>query len=79
MSSSAAELLQELQHLKQQRKEKTLSLREYYRHLLALMSRLATSLQDEVEDLTAEEVAYQTPVVLLFLEEQIRKFDERFR
>ncbi len=74
---SADSLAQQLRELKQRRKEGSLPLKEYYRQILGLMGTLAASLQEEVGSLAEEEIAYQIPVVLLFLEEQIRKFGER--
>lgn len=77
MTLSAANLAQRIQTLKQQRKAGTLSLRAYYRALLELMSEVSASLQEEINLLPEEEIAQQVPLILLFLEEQIRKFGER--
>ena len=74
---SSEELSQRLQDLKQQRKGGEIGLKEYYRYLLGLLSELALALQEEVHNLSQEEITHQLPVVLVFLEEQIGKFHTR--
>ena len=74
---SSEELSQRLQDLKQRRKGGEIGLKEYYRYLLGLLSELALALQEEVPNLSQEEITYQLPVVLVFLEEQIGKFHTR--
>ncbi len=77
MAETAAQLATELKELKAQRKQQLLTLADYYRELLKMVSRLADSLGEEVGTLSDEEIALQTPLVLLFIEEQIRKFAAR--
>ena len=77
MAETAAQLASQLKELKAQRKEGQISLSSYYQQLLQMTSRLAESLGEEIENLSEEEVALQVPLVLLFVEEQIRKFVER--
>ncbi len=76
-TQTAAELKAALQALKQERKAGERSLTDYYRALLHMVSQLTASLAEEADSLSEEEVALQTPLLLLFLEEQIRKFGER--
>ncbi len=77
MTDTAVQLSARLKELKAQRKEGGLPLKAYYRELLEMVGRLAESLGQEVESLSEEEILLQTPLVLLFIEEQIRKFGER--
>ncbi len=74
---SAAQLAETLRTLKQQRKAGEIPLAMYYRELLAMVSTLADTLTEEVGTMPEEEIAHQVPLMLLFLEEQIRKFGER--
>ncbi len=77
MAETAAQLTTELRDLKAQRREGNLSLTDYYKSLLHMVSELADSLSDEVHKIDEDEIALQIPLVLLFVEEQIRKFGER--
>ncbi len=74
---TAAELAEHLRLLKQQRKARELDLTTYYRELLHMVSDLAAALTKEVEHMSDDDIAHQVPLMLLFLEEQIRKFGER--
>ncbi len=77
MTQTPAQLAEDLRALKQQRKAGELDLATYYQHLLRMVSQLADALTEEVGHLSQEEIAHQVPLMLLFLEEQIRKFGER--
>ena len=77
MADTAAQLAARLKEVKTTRKEGNLSLAAYYRELLQMVSRLAESLESEVENLSNEEIALQVPIILFFIEEQIRKFGDR--
>jgi len=77
MSETAAQLSAALKAIKAQRKEGALNLQGYYTQLLKIVSELSASLVDEVDTLSEEEIALQVPLVLLFAEEQIRKFGDR--
>ncbi len=77
MSETAAQLSSTLRALKERRMEGELSLTEYYQALLSMVGDLADSLVDEVDSLDDEEIALQLPLVLLFVEEQVRKFGGR--
>ncbi len=77
MTETAAQLAEQLRTLKQQRKAGELDLATYYQKLLQMVGKLADSLTAEVGQMSDEEIAHQVPLMLLFLEEQIRKFGER--
>ncbi len=77
MAETAAQLRETLRALKTQRREGEVSLSDYYAALLRMVSDLATSLTEEVDKMDDEEIALQVPLILLFVEEQIRKFGER--
>ncbi len=77
MSETAKQLAETLRSVKSQRLDGELSLPEYYKSLLSMVGELSTSLIDEVESLSEEEIALQVPLVLLFVEEQVRKFGGR--
>ncbi len=74
---TASQLGETLKAIKQQRKDGDLTLAAYYRALLHLVGELTDSLADEVAGMSEEEIALQAPLLLLFLEEQIRKFGAR--
>jgi site-specific recombinase XerC len=74
---TAAQLAEKLALLKQQRKSGELTLAAYYQELLHMVSMLSSSLAEEVHHMSEDEIAHQIPLMLLFLEEQIRKFQER--
>ncbi len=76
-AQTADELDQRLRALKEQRREGTLDLTGYYKELLALAGMLIESLTEEVDKLSEEEVSIQVPLLLVFVEEQIRKFGNR--
>ena len=77
MSQDSSQLAVEVRQLKAQRKEGDIDLKTYYQGLLRVVSELAKSLADEVPHMPDEEVIAQVPLILLFLEEQIRKFADR--
>ncbi|NPB08555.1 MAG: hypothetical protein GXN96_06470 [Aquificae bacterium] len=72
---TAADLKEELDLLKQRRKNGELSPAEFYRELLKLLSQLTQELTDE--EISEENVRKQIPLILAFLEEQISKYAER--
>ena len=76
-AQTADELDQRLRTLKEQRREGTLDLTGYYKELLVLAGMLIESLTEEVDKLNEEDVVTQVPLLLVFVEEQIRKFGER--
>ncbi len=76
-AQTADELDQRLRALKEQRREGTLDLTGYYKELLVLAGMLIESLTEEVDKLNEEDVVTQVPLLLVFVEEQIRKFGER--
>jgi len=77
MTIPSTQLAARLQTLKQQRREREIEMREYYQALLELLSETIQSLTEEVDTMSDEEVALQAPLVVLFLEEQVRKFSNR--
>jgi len=76
-TQTANQLLERLQSLKQQRRDGAIDLRTYYREMLLLTNALIESLLDEIEKMDEADILLQTPLVLLFVEEQIRKFGDR--
>ncbi len=77
MAETATQLAAELRNLKAQRRDGDLSLGDYYSALLHMVGELAESLTEEVHAMSEEEIAMQVPLVLLFVEEQVRKFGTR--
>ncbi len=77
MAETAAQLNTSLRNLKQQRRDGELTLADYYTALLHMVGELASSLTEEVHNMDEEEIALQVPLILLFVEEQIRKFGDR--
>ncbi len=77
VAQTAAQLAERLRALKDQRKSGELDMRAYYKELLLLTGMLVESLVDEVADLSEEELLVQVPLLLVFIEEQVRKFGER--
>ena len=77
MSQTVIQLSSQLKTIKVQRKERDIDLRTYYTKLLEMVSELSAALVDEIQHLDEEDVILQIPLVLLFVEEQIRKFDNR--
>ncbi|WP_461831687.1 hypothetical protein [Aquifex sp.] len=69
------ELAQELQALKDSRKNGELSPAEFYKKLPELVAKLANELHEEV--ISEENLKKQIPLILAFLEEQIKKYAER--
>ncbi len=76
-AQTADELDQRLRALKEQRREGTLDLTGYYKELLVLAGMLIESLTEEVDKLNEEDVVTQVPLLLVFVEEQVRKYGER--
>lgn len=77
MVQTVGELANHLQEIKAQRRDGVLSMEAYYMELLKLCAALIESLIDEAERIDEQDARKQVPLILLFLEEQIRKFDER--
>ena len=77
MTETAAQLAEHLQALKQQRRDREIDMRGYYQALLGLLAETTQSLTQEVDSMSDEEVMLQVPLVVLFLEEQVRKFGDR--
>ncbi|MDQ7028581.1 MAG: hypothetical protein Q9O62_01755 [Ardenticatenia bacterium] len=74
---TASQLVEQLRALKARKREGEIDMRAYYQQLLELLDHVVHSLVGEVDSLTDEEIILQTPLLLLFLEEQVAKFDER--
>ena len=68
-------LRDELQSLKEARKQGQISPRDFYKSLLQLLSKLANELGEE--QINDDDVKKQIPLILAFLEEQISKYAER--
>ncbi len=73
--SQAADRLQDLQALKEQRKQGAIDLLTYYKGLLKIAADLVQNLRDE--DISEEDAKKQIPLVLTFIEDQISKFSDR--
>ncbi len=65
----------ELEALKEQRKQGSIDVLTYYKGLLGITAHLLRNLQDE--DISEAEAKKQVPLILVFLEEQIRKLADR--
>ncbi len=74
---TAAQLTERLETLKAQRRAGEINNREYYAELLKLAASLVDSLVDEIDRMDDNSIRLQVPLVLVFLEDQIRKFGER--
>ncbi len=74
---TASQLAEQLHALKEQKREGQVDMRAYYQGLLELLERVVHSLTGEVDRLTEEEVLLQTPLLLLFVEEQVGKLSGR--
>ncbi|MDQ7028578.1 MAG: hypothetical protein Q9O62_01740 [Ardenticatenia bacterium] len=77
MVETAGELTERLNTLKAQRRAREIDNRMYYAELLKLTSSLMESLIDEVDRMDDSIIRLQVPLILVFLEDQIAKFDER--
>ncbi|MDQ7028579.1 MAG: hypothetical protein Q9O62_01745 [Ardenticatenia bacterium] len=77
VAQTAAQLAEHLRALKEQRKNGALDMRAYYRELLVLTGTLVKSLVEEATDISEEELLTQVPLLLVFIEEQVRKLGER--
>ncbi|NPA06464.1 MAG: hypothetical protein GXO54_03575 [Chloroflexi bacterium] len=75
MSNDAHRHVTVLKQLKAQRKRGELGLRDYYQRLLRLLADVLSSLQNE--DIGDDDVKRQVPLILVFLEEQIKKYAGR--
>ncbi len=72
---SAEDLIGELDLIKSKRKQGELSPIEFYRELLKIAVRMAQELGDE--DISEEDAKKQTPIVLTFIEDQLKKMKYR--
>ncbi len=67
--------LTQLNALKEQRKNGEIGPLEYYRGLLRILADTVQNLRDE--DISETDAKTQTPLILVFLEEQIAKLGSR--
>ncbi len=72
---SSAELKQLLKELQDKRRKRQISAAEFYKGLLDLMSRLAQDLRDE--DIPETQIKKQIPLLLTFINAQIKAMGER--
>ncbi len=72
---SSAELTDRLEELKLRRKNGELSSRDFYRELLNMTTALVQELKDE--NISEENIKRQIPLILVFLEEQLKKMKDR--
>jgi hypothetical protein len=72
---SSAELKQLLKELQDKRKNREISAAEFYKGLLDLMSRLAQDLRDE--EIPETQIKKQIPLLLTFINAQIKAMAER--
>ncbi len=72
---SSKSLADELEHLKESRRQGKLSPAEFYASLLQLLAKLVSELREE--QISEEDIKKQIPLILVFLEEQIDKYAER--
>ncbi len=72
---SSAELKQLLKELQDKRRKRQISAAEFYKGLLDLMSRLAQDLRDE--DIPETQIKKQIPLLLTFINAQIKAMVER--
>ncbi|MEO2153395.1 MAG: hypothetical protein ABGX24_03140 [Aquificota bacterium] len=72
---SSAELKQLLKELQDKRKKRQISAAEFYKGLLDLMSRLAQDLRDE--EIPETQIKKQIPLLLTFINAQIKAMAER--
>ena len=73
MSSKA--LTEELDRLKESRKQGEISPQEFYAGLLKILGKLTDELKEE--NISDDDIKKQIPLILVFLEEQISKYAER--
>ncbi len=72
---SSAELKQLLKELQDKRRKRQISAAEFYKGLLDLMSRLAQDLRDE--EIPETQIKKQIPLLLTFINAQIKAMGER--
>ena len=73
MSSKA--LMEEVERLKTMRKQGEITVMDFYRELLGVAIKMAEELQ--LENISEDEVKKQIPLVLTFIEDQLRKMRDR--
>jgi hypothetical protein len=72
---SSEQLMERIQEFKLKRREGKISAREFYTELLNLTIHLAQELKDE--NISDEDIKKQIPLILVFLEEQVKKMKDR--
>ncbi len=72
---SSRELTEELEQLKESRKQGKISPKEFYAGLLKILGELTDELKGE--NISDDDIKKQIPLILVFLEEQISKYAER--
>lgn len=75
MMTNAADRQNDLQRIKAQRQAGELDTTAYYKALLGVLADLIQNLLEE--EISETEAKKQTPLLLVFLEEQIQKFADR--
>ncbi len=73
--SNAQDRANQLQALKQQRKQGEIDTLTYYKGLLRILADTVQNLRDE--DISEQDAKTQIPLILVFLEEQISKLSDR--
>jgi len=74
---TSTQLSDKVAALKEQRKNGDIGPKDYYRELLSVLSNLADSLIDELDNINDAEVRSQIPLLLVLLDDQIRAFFDR--
>ncbi len=72
---SAEALIKDLDMLKAKRKEGEITVLEFYRELLRVAIKMAEEMK--LEDISEEDAKRQIPLVLAFIEDQLKKFKDR--
>jgi len=71
------QLADKMTQLKEQRKSGEIGVKEFYTGLLDLLSSLSASLTNELDKINEADVRGQIPLMLVFLDDQIRSFGSR--
>ena len=72
---SAEDLIRDLDLIKSKRKSGELNPMEFYKELLKIAVRMAQELGDE--NISEEDAKKQTPIVLTFIEDQLKRMKDR--
>ena len=67
--------MEEVERLKTMRKQGEITVMDFYRKLLGVAMKMAEELQ--LENISEEEVKKQIPLVLTFIEDQLKKMRDR--